>query len=75
VDIRDPLFIHLVMAALSVWPLIRIARRVGRPSWPAWLVFLPMLGPPIAVTLLIRGPWPNYPDDAPVPHPRAAKGG
>jgi len=68
--LRQPLIIHLAIAALSVWPLARIARRVGRPAWPAWLVLIPMLGPALAATLLVRGPWPNYPD-APKPvHPR-----
>ena len=71
--LREPIVIHLIMAALSVWPLMRIAERAGRARWPAWLMFVPMVGPPLAVTLLLRGPWPNHPDPPRAVHPRTGR--
>jgi hypothetical protein len=71
--LREPIVIHLIMAALSVWPLMRIADRAGRARWPAWLMFLPLVGPPLAVTLLVRGAWPNLPDPPPAVHPRTGR--
>ena len=70
---REPLVIHVIMAALSIWPLMRIADKVGRPRWPAWLMVIPLIGPPLAVTLLVRGPWSAYPDAPAERHPRTGR--
>jgi hypothetical protein len=44
-----------------IYPLWRICARAGLPKWPAFTVFIPIIGPPIVAYLLAFSRWPNHP--------------
>lgn len=59
-----PLFIivaSLIFAVIVFYPLTRIYARAGLPLWPALIVFVPIIGPPITAYLLALSRWPNHP--------------
>ena len=59
-----PLFIiiaSLIFSVIVFYPLTRIYARAGLPLWPALIVFVPIIGPPITAYLLALSRWPNHP--------------
>ena len=58
---HTPFGLHLIMAMALVVPLVRLFRRAGRPVWGAALVFVPVLGPALAATVLVARRWPTLP--------------
>ncbi|MQP64388.1 hypothetical protein GE253_03420 [Niveispirillum sp. SYP-B3756] len=64
------LLVHFGLAALAVWPAIRLLGRAGLPrGWVVWLA-LPVLGWPIFTSLLAFKPWPTLPPRPEKLHPR-----
>ena len=51
----------LIFALIVIYPLWRISARAGLPKWPAFTVFIPIIGPPIVAYLLAFSRWPNHP--------------
>ena len=51
----------LIFALVVIYPLLRIYRRAGMPWWPAMVVFIPIIGPPITAYLLAISRWPSHP--------------
>ena len=51
----------LAFALVVVYPLSRICTRAGLPWWPALIVFVPIIGPPITAYLLALSRWPSHP--------------
>ncbi len=50
-----------IFALVVIYPLSRICLRAGLPLWPALLVFIPIIGPPITAYLMAFSRWPNHP--------------
>lgn len=64
------LLVHAVLAALALWPALRLLRRAGLPvGWTAWLL-IPVLGWPIFTSLLAFKRWPSLPPMPEKLHPR-----
>ena len=51
----------LIFSLVVIYPLWRICARAGLPRWPAMVVLVPIIGPPIAAYLLALSRWPNHP--------------
>ncbi len=51
--------IHLLVAALAAWPLIRIFRRAGLSPWPVVFVLVPVFGFAIVGSVLAFKRWPK----------------
>jgi len=55
------IIVSLIFAVVVFYPLTRIFARAGLPLWPALIVFVPIIGPPITAYLLALSRWPNHP--------------
>jgi hypothetical protein len=55
------LYWSLGFSLLAVSPLWRIFRRAGLNPWPALTVFIPLIGLPLALSLLGFPRWPALP--------------
>ena len=53
------IIVSLIFAVVVFYPLTRIC--AGLPLWPALIVFVPIIGPPITAYLLALSRWPNHP--------------
>lgn len=62
---HHPVMPTLLMALLSLYPLMRIYARVGLPRGWAFLIFssilIPFSGYLLAVLPLVIFPWPHFP--------------
>jgi hypothetical protein len=68
ISITQQWAIHFGLAALAAWPLIRIFRRAGLPSWPVVFLAVPIFGFAITGSYLAFQRWPNIaPRVAPKP--------
>jgi hypothetical protein len=52
---------NLAFSLLAIIPLWRIFRRAGLNPWPSLTVFLPLVGFPMALSLLGLPRWPALP--------------
>ncbi len=63
--LRSPGFMSCVFCLLSLWPLLRVLRRVGLPGGYAWLIWLNLLLPGLGLAavlgVLCHKTWPHYP--------------
>jgi hypothetical protein len=55
---------NLGFSLLAIVPLWQIFRRAGLRPWPALAVFLPLVGFPLALSLLGMPRWPTLPPRA-----------
>ena len=51
----------IIFGIIVCYPIFRICRRAGLPWWPATLVFVPIIGMPIAAYILAISRWPKHP--------------
>lgn len=58
---RDPLILHLMMAVLAQWPLVRLLRRAGLSRLWSLAMFVPVLGPAVTGSALVFQRWPTMP--------------
>tara|TARA_B100000029_G_C16865150_1_gene700901 strand:+ start:51 stop:248 length:198 start_codon:yes stop_codon:yes gene_type:complete len=56
-----PIVVSEIFALIVIYPLARICLRAGLPLWPAFVVFVPIIGPPITAYLLAASRWPGHP--------------
>jgi hypothetical protein len=67
---KHPFMPTFIVSVLSLWPFMRLYKRVGLPQGYAFLLFashlVPFLGLLLAITPLAIKQWPNFPK-APAP--------